>query len=123
MASAEGLPQTGQVEERWTLFMPVLDDPFCRTQRGVDMQDQGTPRPSREVWQRLGIRLKRGDHSGGGAQWWQTMRDGGMVCRDLPQSDQTGSMRTRQQFVQRRMNTRPDDLGKPKCGEAEQAWA
>jgi hypothetical protein len=57
VASVAGLPQTGQFTARLASRMFLLDDPFCRTQRRIGTQDQGTPCPSRKVRQRIGVRL------------------------------------------------------------------
>jgi hypothetical protein len=68
VAAADGLPQTGHfpktgsfderlVNERLLSCMCMLDDPFRRVQCGIGAQDQGTPGPSRKVWQCLRIGL------------------------------------------------------------------
>ena len=120
-ASFEGLPQTGQVGERLASDIAVLNDPFCCMQSGIGMQDQGTSNPTRKIRQCLAIRLERRDNRRGCAQRRQSMRGCRKFGCDAAQSVQPGGMRSCQQFMQRRMDARPDDLREAKRGKAEQA--
>ena len=101
---------------------PGVDAPAQRGERRVRPQHKGTPGAARKVGECRRVPLEREGDRGRGGQHRRTGRRCGDLGRELAQRGKAGGVRAGEQFVQRRMDARPDDLREPEGGEPEQPW-